>query len=149
MAEPTRLLHLVRPIRWSSDVRAQLEQLARDGYPHEVCGLLVGRFDAESIGVERITQARNLATDRLQDRYVLDPDDYLAADRAARKDDLEIVGVWHTHPDHPPTPSTTDWEAAWEGYCYVIVSVRRGEVDGVRAWELDGEGFIQKIIQEV
>ncbi len=149
MAEPTRLFHLVRPLRWSSAVRTELENLAREGYPHEVCGLLVGRFDAESIGVERITRARNLATDRLEDRYVLDPDDFLAADTAARVDGLEIVGVWHTHPDHPPTPSTTDWEAAWEGYCYVIVSVHRGEIDGVRGWELDGEGFIQKIIQEV
>ena len=149
MAEPTHLLHLVRPLRWSSDVRIELEQHAREGYPHEVCGLLVGRLEAETIEIERITHARNLATDRPVDRYVLDPDDFLAADVAARRDGLEIVGVWHTHPDHPPLPSTTDWEAAWESYCYVIVSVHRGEIDAVRAWELDGEGFIQKIIQEV
>ncbi len=98
--------------------------------------------------VERITQAGNLATERRADRYRLDPDDFLEADIAARRDGLEIVGIWHTHPDHPSRPSLTDLEAAWEGYSYVIVSVGAGGVHDTRSWRLAGDEFVEQSIEE-
>ena len=136
------------PLRLPVVLRAWLDDLARHGYPHEVCGLLVGHEQDDATAVERITQARNLATERLADRYDLDPEDFLATDRAARRDGLEIVGVWHTHPDHPARPSRTDVEAAWEGYTYLILSMRNGGVADARAWRLaDGE-FVEQPLEE-
>jgi len=143
-----KLAGLAPPLRLPAPVLDELKRVARAGYPHEVCGLLIGRENGTFIGVDRITQAANLSTDRLADRYTLDPDDFLAADTAARRDGLGIVGIWHTHPDHPPRPSRTDLEAAWEGYTYVILSVGRKGVADTRAWRLAGAQFIEQSIEE-
>ena len=128
--------------------REQVDAHAVEGYPHEVCGLLVGRETPDGAVVERVVQCRNLAVDRLADRYLLDPDDFVGADLAARTDGLDIVGVWHTHPDHPALPSETDLESAWQGYSYLIVSITpEGPVDR-RAWRLEGESFVEQEIAE-
>ncbi len=128
--------------------RADIEQLARAGYPHEACGLLLGRHDRDTTRLARVTHARNLATDRLADRYSLDPQDYLAADEEARRDGLEIVGIWHSHPDHPARPSSTDLANAWPDYTYLIVAVHQGEVVDLTAWRLDASNFVQQTIEE-
>lgn len=126
----------------------RLIRLARKGYPHEVCGLLVGRERDLRTQIDRVTSARNLARDRPADRYLLDPDDFLAADIAARRAGREIVGIWHTHPDHPARPSPTDLASAWPGYTYLILSVRRDGVADVTAWQLDGDRFVERRVQE-
>jgi len=136
-------------LRLPAPVLGQLVRLARQGHPHEVCGLLVGVLGDETIRVERISRARNLAIERLADRYILDPDDFLAADLAARRDDLDIVGIWHTHPDHPALPSETDLEAAWESYTYLILSVRRDGVTDIKAWQLDEGDFVETSVEEL
>lgn len=138
-----------RPLRLPGALREQLEQWAREGHPHEICGLLVGRHDDDATTVARITRARNLAADRLRDRYTLDPEHFLAVDSVARFDGLEVVGAWHTHPDHPARPSATDREAAWESFSYLIVSVARDGVEEAAAWRLAGGAFVQQPIEEV
>jgi proteasome lid subunit RPN8/RPN11 len=139
---------LAAPLRLPRRLRRELDAIARGGYPHEVCGLLVGRDGPGGTTIDRITEARNLAVDRLADRYVLDPDAFVAADREARAAGLDIVGVWHTHPDHPARPSPTDRDAAWPGYTYLILSVRSGEVADATAWRLDGDAFAEQPIEE-
>lgn len=125
----------------SKALQGRLARLARRGHPHEVCGLLVGRVAGECVAVDRVREARNLNQERAGDRYELDPADFLAVDAEARRDGLEIVGIWHTHPDCPARPSSTDLAAAWEGYSYLIVAVAAsGEVD-LRSWRLDGGRF--------
>ena len=136
------------PLHLPAHQRAAIEQLARAGYPHEACGLLLGRLDRDATRLARVTHARNLATDRLADRYTLDPQDYLAADEEARRDGLEIVGIWHSHPDHPARPSATDLRNAWPDYTYLIVAVHQGEVVDLTAWRLDASNFIQQTIEE-
>jgi proteasome lid subunit RPN8/RPN11 len=113
-----------------------------------VCGLLLGSHDADATRVTRVTRARNLATERLADRYILDPQDYMAADKMARRDGIEIVGIWHTHPDHPARPSRTDLGNAWADYSYVIVAVHDGEVVDLTTWRLNDNNFIQQILKE-
>ena len=134
-------------VQLSAAQRRELERAAGRGYPQEVCGLLVGREGPRGTAVLRVTQARNLAGERRADRYRLDPDDFLVTDRAARDDGLEIVGVWHTHPDHPARPSRTDREAAWEGWSYLILSVDAGQVSELTAWRLEGGSFVRQPIQ--
>lgn len=117
-------------------------RLAEEGYPNEACGLLIGTPGSAQAGaaagprVERLATAKNLRQERAADRYLLDPQDFMAADEAARRDGLEIVGIWHSHPDSPAWPSVTDLEAAWEGYSYVIVSIRQGNLAELRSWRL-------------
>jgi proteasome lid subunit RPN8/RPN11 len=123
-----------------------LADAARRGYPREVCGLLVGRRSGAAIDVERAEPATNLEEERAADRYRLDPRDFLAIDAAARRDGLDVVGVWHTHPDHPAEPSSTDLQAAWPDYLYLIISVARGETVQLRAWELSEGRFVERPI---
>jgi proteasome lid subunit RPN8/RPN11 len=135
-------------LRLEEAVIEVIDAAALANYPHEACGLLVGRATRAATVVERSEPARNLAVDRLADRYLLDPDDFYAADQAARRDGLDIVGVWHTHPDHPAQPSPTDLEAAWPGLSYLIVSVAAPGVVERRAWRLDGDKFIEQEIED-
>ncbi|MEM6454723.1 MAG: M67 family metallopeptidase [Acidobacteriota bacterium] len=129
-------------LRLTPAQRAELEAWCADAYPDEGCGLLIGPPSAPAgdgrltYRVRRVTRARNLNVARARDRYVLDPADFLAADRAARADGLDVVGIWHTHPDHPPRPSITDLEAAWDGYVYLIVRASADAVGPMRAWQL-------------
>ncbi|MEN8259457.1 MAG: M67 family metallopeptidase, partial [Pseudomonadota bacterium] len=97
-------------------VRSTLESLVNEGYPYETCGLLVGRRNGYRVNVDMIFPARNLNRERAEDRYIVDPQDYLKADRAARAENREILGVWHSHPDHPAEPSQTDLIHAWPNW---------------------------------
>lgn len=134
-------------LKFSDDLRSELEDLARDGYPREVCGLLLGRHDNGVVHVARVTQARNLNTERAHDRFELDPLHLVEMDEITRKQGMEIVGVWHTHPDHPARPSETDLAFAWKGWSYVIASVGREGVKDLRSWRLHGNGFVEEEIE--
>lgn len=120
-------------------VRRQLEAVIAAGYPYETCGVLVGTTHGARVLVARQVQARNRNAERANDRYDLDPDDFRAADEAALADGLEIVGIWHSHPDHPARPSETDRLAAWPGWSYVIASVGEDGVTDIRSWRLDDD----------
>jgi proteasome lid subunit RPN8/RPN11 len=128
-------------------VRVQLESWAETGYPRETCGVLVGRRVANRVLIERAVFARNANTQRTHDRYQLDAHDLLEADQAAEADELEIVGIWHTHPDHPARPSETDRLQAWDGWSYLILSVRNGRTADLRSWRLKGEEFEEESIE--
>jgi proteasome lid subunit RPN8/RPN11 len=125
-----------------------LRSRAAAGYPYEVCGLLVGARSRRAIAVRRATDARNLAAEHRRVRYELDPRDFLAADAEARRDGLDVIGVWHTHPDHPARPSPTDLAAAWEGFTYLILSAgARGALEA-RAWWLGDGRFVEQPLEE-
>jgi proteasome lid subunit RPN8/RPN11 len=130
---------------------AELDRLraaAQAGYPHETCGLLIGRHTDGVVEVTGVRQGRNLNTERAHDRYELDPLDILAAENAAREAAQQVVGVWHSHPDHPARPSQTDLEAAWQDWSYLILSVARDRVGEIRSWRLDEAGrFIEEMIE--
>lgn len=133
-------------LRISDELRARIERWAREGYPLETCGLMLGRLDNGLVKVEEVTCARNLNAERAHDRYDLDPQDFLDADGAARGRGWDIVGIWHSHPDHPARPSKTDREAAWRGWSYLILSVNRERVEELRSWHLEQEEFEEEAI---
>ncbi len=128
------------------ELQEQLAHVIELSYPFEACGLMLGRATADKVAVEQILHARNLNIGRLRDRYLLDPDDFLAADRVAREAGLEIVGIWHSHPDAPARPSSTDLERAWEGYSYLIVAVTTMTVMDFRSWRLHQGRFVEETI---
>lgn len=129
-----------------AELRREVEGWAQNAYPFESCGLLIGRGEGGSTEVTDVTRARNLDMERAHDRYLLDPVDQLAAEELARMAGLSVVGVWHSHPDHPARPSETDRAGAYEGYSYVIVSVTSGRVEDVRSFRLAGDPFIEEAI---
>jgi len=118
-----------------------LESIRRhgaDAYPEEGCGFLLGTVTDD--GENRVTtlrRAENRQEERRTRRYQLTADDYRAADEAAREKGLDVVGIYHSHPDHPARPSETDLdEATFPGYTYVIVAVHDGIPDELTAWTL-------------
>ena len=130
-------------------VAGQIDRWVQGAYPHEACGLLIGTrrpSDGGSDAVDAV-HAGNLNEERPKDRYQLDPADHFAAEEQARAAGLEVVGVWHSHPDHPAQPSETDRSAAWEGWSYLILSVTSEGVTESRSWRLREEAFIEEVIE--
>ena len=121
--------------------RARLEELARRGHPLEACGLLLGRAAAGAACAEVVEVAALANLARARARYELDPAEQLACELRARAAGLEVLGVWHTHPDHPARPSERDLRGAWEGWSYVIVSVGPEGVRELRSWRLRDGAF--------
>ncbi len=126
-------------VRFLAEAESRLRELAEGAYPHEGCGVLIGH-QGEPVTVTEVTSGRNLVTERSRDRYELDPGDIVSAERRARDTGREVLGFWHTHPDHPARPSQFDTDHAWTDYVYVICSVTGGSCDLVRAWSLRDQG---------
>ena len=106
-------------------------------YPNECCGLMVGAVVDGARVVKTFRKCRNLNTERARDRYELDPRDMLRTQREFAGGPLDIVGIYHSHPDHPSRPSQTDTDRAWPDYSYVIISVEKGTVASANSWELN------------
>ena len=132
---------------------------AEQTYPQECCGLLLGRMgDGEKVLVE-LWQVENVwgpqtatifsSESNSQDgltrerRYTIDPQDMLKAQRYARDRQLAIVGIYHSHPNHPALPSECDRTLAWPEYSYIIVSVNQGKAGDLRSWQLDDDRQFQ------
>jgi proteasome lid subunit RPN8/RPN11 len=124
----------------------RLRTWVEKGYPQETCGVLIGRSREGVTEVVQVFPAHNLNQERARDRYLLDPQDYLKADESARERGLSIVGVWHSHPDHPARPSATDRAHAWEGWSYVIASVGPEGLTELRSWRLKNGVFEEETV---
>ena len=122
-------------------LRGQLEQRAAAAYPREACGLLVGRRGVSGEVLE-VTEGKNVEAGA--DRYSLDPLHLLEVERGARARGLEVVGVWHSHPDHDAVPGALDRAGAQEGWSYLIVSVRAGAPSGARCWRATPAGLAEE-----
>lgn len=134
-------------LRLPEGLRRRLEDIVREGYPRETCGTLIGRSTDAGTDVCRVEEGQNLNAERAQDRYELDPGHLLWAETRAREDGLEVVGIWHSHPDHPARPSETDRSAAWEGWSYLVASVGAEAVHDIRSWRLKDSVFHEEEIR--
>jgi proteasome lid subunit RPN8/RPN11 len=110
------------------NVYDQLRQHGEATYPHECCGVLVGEFDeAGGKAVKASVQCGNTRTDSLANRYHISPSELVRIQREAMLVGQDIVGFYHSHPDHPARWSSTDLaEAHWTGCSYLITSVEKG-----------------------
>ncbi len=112
---------------------AAVRDEAEARYPNEACGVLLGR-GGEPVEVLEARPVANAESGRARDRYLLDPRGQLEAERDARRRGLDVLGYFHSHPDHPADASPTDLERSWEGVLYLIVSVRGGRCREARCW---------------
>ena len=132
--------------------QAAYEELRRHGeqtYPHECCGVLLGRMDPETRVVEEIARCGNANADSPQNRYFIDPQELVRIQREGRGRGLDIVGFYHSHPDHPARPSGFDLENAhWIGCSYVITAIEGGQAKATASFELAGEGEESKTFRD-
>jgi proteasome lid subunit RPN8/RPN11 len=120
---------------------ALADEIRRHGeaaYPAECCGAMVGRVEGAAKEVLRLSPAVNRRTDDPH-RYLIAPDDLRQLEREVREAGQEIVGYYHSHPDHPARPSAFDAEHAWPWYSYLIVRIDRGRGADLASWVLDDE----------
>jgi len=116
-----------------------LRQHGEETYPHECCGVLLGRMDGDGRVVTSIARCGNTREDSPQNRYNIDPKELIRIQREAHERGEDIVGFYHSHPDHPPRWSPTDLaEAHWLGCSYVITSVEKGKAVTTNSFELAG-----------
>jgi proteasome lid subunit RPN8/RPN11 len=101
-------------------------------YPNECCGALIGRD-----GVVASTYALpNTTEEGPRRRFLVRPDDYRQAEKRARELGGDLLGFYHSHPDHPAQPSQYDLDHAWPSFSYIIVSVRSGVPEDMTSWRL-------------
>ena len=133
----------------SEDLLAEIQAHGEAAYPEEGAGLLLGKLDGER---RRVTSLFKLANRREEsarhNRYALAPEDYLQGEQEAARLGLDLIGVFHSHPDHPDLPSEFDREWAWPTFAYLITSIRNGQAAGSRAWRLreDRLSFQEELI---
>ena len=116
-----------------------VEAIRRHGaetYPEECCGGLLGERRNGSVLVKRAEPVPNRGTELRQRRYTIDPLDYLRLERLAGEAGLSVVGIYHSHPDHPAVPSEFDREHAWPYFHYLIVAVEAGRAREFACWVL-------------
>ena len=117
-----------------------LDQVRREGeraYPSECCGAIAGPVDGEK-RVARLYPLTNRRTDDPH-RYLIEAEQLRSVEREARANNWEILGFYHSHPDHPAIPSEFDTSHAWPWYSYLIVAVANGRAESAASWVLDSD----------
>ncbi|MEK6570652.1 MAG: M67 family metallopeptidase [Bacteroidota bacterium] len=127
----------------------KLKAHARRTYPEECCGILLGRENGDEKVVSDVIEIDNARNEQRERRFLITPQAYQEADKEARKRALEILGFYHSHPDHPAWPSQYDLEHAWAWFSYMITSVEQGEPKETSSWVLreDRSAFDQEEIK--
>jgi proteasome lid subunit RPN8/RPN11 len=123
---------------------------AEETYPHECCGVLLGKAEP-GVGnrVSLIVRAGNTRTDSAHNRYNIAPQELVKIQRQARGLGFDIVGFYHSHPDHPAQWSQTDFaEAHWMGCSYIITSVEKGKAMLTNSFLLNGTSEENKAFQD-
>jgi len=120
---------------------AALRAHGEETYPYECCGVLLGKAESHGNVVRSTVRAGNTRTDRAHDRYHIAPEELIKIQRQARGLGLDIVGFYHSHPDHPAQWSQTDFnEAHWVGCSYIITAIEQGKAAITNSFLLTGTG---------
>ena len=138
-------------LKMSTEIAEKIRQHGADTYPHECCGALLGRDEVDGNsttagGVQvpireilALFPLVNRRDDSPHNRFSVTAEDVRDAEKAAREKKLDLVGWYHSHPDHPARPSQYDREHAWPWYSYVIVSVAGGKPVEMTSWRLNDD----------
>ncbi len=128
-------------LKMSASAYAAIRSHGEETYPHECCGVLLGLASEQTNEVQAVVRAGNTRTDSAHNRYQIAPQELVRIQREARERNLDIVGFYHSHPDHPARWSATDFaEAHWLGCSYVITGVERGAAKETNSFLLTGLG---------
>ena len=122
----------------SKELAERIRAHGAETYPHECCGALLGR-DNEPREILGLFPLINRRDDSPQNRFSVTAQDVLDAEKSARRQGLDVVSWYHSHPDHPARPSEYDRDHAWPWYSYIIVSVAQGQPQDMTSWRLNDD----------
>ncbi|HTQ54910.1 MAG TPA: M67 family metallopeptidase [Bryobacteraceae bacterium] len=126
-------------IRIAPDAWQQMVAHAQSVYPNECCGAMLGAVVDGHKMVQVSLALENAYAGRQAARYELRPEDLLRADREARSRNLDLIGIYHSHPDCDAYFSETDLKNSCPWYSFVVLSIRRGEFDHAHSWLPDAD----------
>ena len=135
------------PVSISQQAIHIIEKHGVEDYPYECCGFLYGA-DGNIRVILDAKPVLNKVTENRKRRFEISPQDYLAAELYAVEHDLTLLGVYHSHPDHPAVPSIHDFRQAVPFFSYVIVSVSDNHVQALRSWQLSDGYFVEEKINQ-
>jgi len=136
-------------LKLSEPIYNALRKHGEETYPHECCGVLLGRSENDVNTVEDAMRAGNTRTDAAHNRYHIAPQELIKIQRQGRERGLDIVGFYHSHPDHPAQWSKTDFEEAhWLGCSYVITAVANGVAQQTNSFLLTGTNEDDKSFED-
>lgn len=129
----------------TATVDAAIRAHGREAFPHECCGAMLGK---DSV-VREAFKLPNTTDEGPRRRFLVSAKDYLQAEKRARSTGLDILGFYHSHPDHPARPSQYDLDHAWPSFSYVIVSVMAGADTLLTSWRLkdDRSAFDEETVE--
>ncbi len=136
-------------LRIPATLLEEIRRHAQSAYPEECCGLLYGKAEPSTRRVLAVRPAANAREDSRHNRYVISPEELLQAEKTASASGLDVIGVYHSHPDHPARPSGFDRDNALPWYSYVILSVAGGVPAELTSWKLreDRSGFEAETVE--
>ena len=123
-------------LRLNEELVHRIRAHAAECYPHECCGALFGREGDSGREIFDMLPLENRHGDSPRNRFAISPEDFRRAEKVARECGLDLVGWYHSHPDHPALPSEFDRAHAWPWYSYLIVSVEQRQPGQVTSWRL-------------
>jgi proteasome lid subunit RPN8/RPN11 len=136
-------------LKLTEQIYDAIRRHGEETYPHECCGVLLGRSADGVNDVEDAVRAGNTRTDSAHNRYSIAPQELIRIQRQARERSLDIVGFYHSHPDHPAQWSATDFaEAHWLGCSYVITAVEKGVARQTNSFLLTGTSEENKAFED-
>lgn len=135
-------------ITLSQSVLDRIRADALQSYPEECCGILLGTVIDEAKTVGDLIAQKNSCQENRMRGFLIPPNEYCEAERRSQYQGTEIVGIYHSHPDHPPIPSAFDLERALPVWSYLIITVEQGFPGIVKSWVLKGDrsGFTEEQI---
>ena len=123
----------------SENALTPMKMDALNKFPHECCGFLYGLEEGDLRTITTVMIAKNNSPENLQRRFSISPEDYLNAENYAWESKLSLLGIYHSHPNHPAIPSEHDRLSAQPFFSYVIISVSENYISGMRSWRLNDE----------
>lgn len=125
-----------RRLTITREVDAAIRAHGQETYPHECCGALVGKDEGVAVIVNAIVPLPNTTEEGPRRRFLVRPSDYREAEKQAAALGGDLLGFYHSHPDHPARPSQYDLDHAWPTFAYIIVAVAQGTAGDMTVWFL-------------
>jgi proteasome lid subunit RPN8/RPN11 len=135
-------------VRIAEKLARQIDEHGIKTYPEECCGMILGRIAGDVQIVESIVEIENHHDENRKRRFLITPQQYLRAEQTAKQLHLDLLGFYHSHPDHPAIPSAYDTEHALPLFTYIIASIVQREAKSMTAWQLseDRFRFVEKVL---
>ncbi len=140
---------MVKELKIVQEANAIMEDHVVTGFPNEVCGFFFGTESSTERHITSVRKVDNAKDGDKKRRFEISPFDYMKAEAFALKEGVQLLGVYHSHPQHPAIASEHDLKQAVPFFSYVIYSVIDGKIDDIKSWQLDENNsqFIEEQVE--